>query len=229
MILHDYHRSSAAFRVRIALNLKNVAYTALAWDLDQHAQRTAPYLEVNPQGLVPALEDGAPPLFQSGAIIEYLDEKYNAAPLLPDDALGRARVRGIFQQLTCDIHPLTTRRVAWYLDEQFAATAHEVIQWRRAWVFEGLQALETSLAASPHTGRFCHGDTPTLADVGLVPQVVSAQTLQIDLEAMPTISRIHANCMQVGAFRDAHPDNCSSSPHLAPQADSTQQPGSPAV
>lgn len=219
MILHDYHRSSAAFRVRIALNLKNVAYSVRTWNLDARDHYSPAYVHINAQGLLPTLVDGSLTLTQSAAIVEYLEEKIRTAPLLPDDLAGRARVRAIFNQLVCDVHPLTTRRVGRYLDEQLGAPAQAVTEWKQAWIINGLRTLDATLAADPRTGAFCHGDTPSLADIALVPQVVSAQALQIDINTVPTIAEIFDHCMKLPAFRDAHPDHCSSSLQQAdPQA-----------
>lgn len=211
MVLHDYYRSSSAFRVRIGLNLKGVAYSIQVHSLDEQAHRSSTYLKINPHGLLPALEDAGQTVFQSGAILEYLDEKIALPMLLPRDLPGKARVRGLFYHVACDIHPLTTRRVTGYL-QQRGATPEETLTWKRAWMREGLFSLEVALASHPATGLFCHGNEPSLADIALVPQVVSALTQGVMLDDLPTVLRIYERCMALPAFRDAHPDCCSSNP-----------------
>ncbi|NTX26707.1 maleylacetoacetate isomerase [Burkholderia pyrrocinia] len=212
LTLHDFHRSSASFRVRIALNLKGVAYTAVVQDLDARAHRADPYLSINPQGLLPALRIGDRVLTQSSAIIEYLDDEYPDPPLLPAGTQERARVRALFQTVAADTHPITAMRVAQYLKEATGCDDDVVLRWKQHWITTSLGALETMLAGSAETGRFCHGDRPSLADLALVPQIVSARNVNIDIAPYPTVSRIHDACMQLAAFRDAHPDTCSSHP-----------------
>ncbi|KVM07568.1 maleylacetoacetate isomerase [Burkholderia ubonensis] len=212
LTLHDFHRSSASFRVRIALNLKNVAYTSVVQDLDARAHRATAYLALNPQGLLPALQIGDHVLTQSSAIVEYLDDQYPEPPLLPAGALERARVRALFQTIASDTHPVTAMRVAQYLKQATGCADDLVLRWKQHWIVESLAALETMLAGSPGTGRFCHGDRPSLADIALVPQIVSARNVGVDITPYPTVSRIHDACMQLAAFRDAHPDTCSSNP-----------------
>lgn len=214
MILHDYHRSSSAFRVRIGLNLKGLPYSIRVHSLDEQEHRSSAYLKINPHGLLPALEDGDQKIFQSGAILEYLDEKIVLPMLLPNDLPGKARVRGLFYHVACDIHPLTTRRVTGYLQQRIA-TPEEPQAWKHAWMMEGLSSLEVALSSHPSTGVFCHGDNPSLADVALVPQVVSALTQGVMLDDLPTVLRIYERCMALPAFRDAHPDYCSSNPDRA--------------
>ena len=213
MILHDYFRSTSAFRVRIALNLKNIAFETKIHDLDQQTNRSDEYLKVNGFGLVPAIEDGEMCIAQSGAIIEYLDEKFANPPLLPSDSAGRARVRSLFYQVACDTHPLTTRRVTNYLQHSNYATESDARTWKLAWLREGLMGVEKVLASAPSTGEFCHGNQPTLADIALVPQVYSALSLGLQLEDMPTVSRIYSTCLEHTAFQKAHPDSCASNPH----------------
>ncbi|MCE8022018.1 maleylacetoacetate isomerase [Halomonas sp. MCCC 1A11036] len=207
MILHDYFRSSSAFRVRIALNIKGIDYETKVQDLDQQSNRSKGYLRVNGFGLIPAIEDGEVRIAQSGAIIEYLEEKFSSPALLPLDPAGRARVRSLFYQIVCDTHPLTTRRVASYLQQNINATQNDVSMWKLAWLRDGLMGMEEVLASNS-TGDFCHGNQPTLADIGLAPQVYSALSLGLRLDDMPTVSRIYSMCLELPAFQRAHPDNC---------------------
>jgi len=214
MMLHDFYRSSASFRVRIALNLKGVDYTSVVQDLDRGAHRAPAYLEINRQALLPALQTDEGVLTQSGAILEYLDARFPDPPLLPVAQRDRARVRALFQIVACDTHPLTAMRVARYLKQTVGCDDALVLEWKRHWMLESLGVLERELASDPATGSCCHGERPTLADVALVPQVVSARTAGVALDAFPTISRIYENCMRLTAFREAHPDACSSQPAL---------------
>ena len=207
MKLYDYFRSSAAYRVRIGLNLKALTYEAVPVHLtrDGGEQLKADYLAINPGALVPALDDGGAVITQSLAILEYLDEMHPQAPLMPRDALGRARVRSLALTVACDIHPLNNLRVLRYLVKQGGLTEDAKNAWYVHWVQEGFAALEVLLSASGDTGRFCHGDTPTIADCVLVPQVFNATRFGIDLAAYPTIMRIDAACQAVPAFAAAHP------------------------
>ncbi|WP_426209309.1 maleylacetoacetate isomerase [Massilia sp. TWP1-3-3] len=207
MKLYDYFRSSAAYRVRIGLNLKALTYEAVPVHLtrDGGEQLKADYLAINPGALVPALDDGGAVITQSLAILEYLDEMHPQAPLMPRDALGRARVRSLALTVACDIHPLNNLRVLRYLVKQGGLTEDAKNAWYVHWVQEGFAALEVLLSASGDTGRFCHGDTPTIADCVLVPQVFNATRFGIDLAAYPTIVRIDAACQAVPAFAAAHP------------------------
>jgi maleylpyruvate isomerase len=207
MKLYDYFRSSAAYRVRIGLNLKGLAYQSIPVHLTRGGgeQLTADYRAVNPSALVPALQDGDAVITQSLAILEYLDETHPVAPLLPRDALGRARVRSLALMIACDIHPIDNLRVLRYLVNQAGLSEEAKNAWYVHWVQEGFAALEARLAASGDTGRFCHGDTPTIADCLLVPQVFNASRFGIDLAPYPTIMRIDAACQQVPAFAAAHP------------------------
>jgi maleylpyruvate isomerase len=209
MKLYDYFRSSAAYRVRIGLNLKGLAYQSIPVHLvrDGGAQLTPEYRAVNPSALVPALEDGDAVITQSLAILEYLDEMHPMAPLMPRDALGRARVRSLALTIACDIHPINNLRVLRYLVKQGGLSDEAKNAWYVHWVQEGFAALETLLARSSDTGRFCHGDTPTIADCLLVPQVFNASRFGIDLAPYPTIVRIDAACQAVPAFAAAHPSN----------------------
>jgi len=208
MELYTYFRSSAAYRVRIALNLKGLKadyrYVHLVKDGGQ--QHKPEYRAVNPQGLVPALVDSGHTLTQSLAIIEYLEETHPQPSLLPKDALGRARVRALAQVVACDIHPLNNSRLLKYLERELHADETARNTWYRYWVAEGFTALEKLLAGNSRTGKFCHGDQPTLADICLVPQVFNAKRFEIDLAPFPTIRRIHDHCLTLKAFTDAAPE-----------------------
>jgi maleylacetoacetate isomerase len=207
MKLYGYFRSSAAFRVRIALNLKNLDYESAFIHLRRGDQRQPGFLEVNPQGLVPALETDDALLIQSLPIIEYLDETYPSPPLLPRDAKGRARVRALAAIVACDVHPINNLRVLRYLLRPLGHDEAAVETWYNHWIAEGFGALERLLAGDGQTGRFCHGDTPGLADVVLVPQVFNAHRYQsLDLTPYPTIVRIYETCLNINAFAAAHPD-----------------------
>lgn len=207
MKLYGYFRSSAAFRVRIALNLKKLNYESAFIHLRRGDQRQPRFLDINPQGLVPALEVDDTLLIQSLPIIEYLDETYPEPPLLPSDAKGRARVRALAAMVACDIHPINNLRVLRYLLRQLGQDEAAVETWYNHWIAEGFGALERLLAEGDRTGRFCHGDTPGLADIVLVPQVFNANRYQsLDLTPYPTIVRIYQTCLSIDAFAAAHPD-----------------------
>lgn len=207
MKLFTYFRSSAAYRVRIALNLKGLAYEAVPIHLLKNGgeQRQDEYRAINPAGLVPALQDNGATLTQSLAIIEYLDETHPQPALMPADPLGRARVRGLAMAIACDIHPIANLRVLQYLTGPLGVSEEAKNTWFVHWVREGLTALEAQLARDPQTGRFCHGDSPTMADCCLVPQVFNAQRFNIDLAPFPTVARINAACLELLAFAAAHP------------------------
>lgn len=206
LLLYDYFRSSAAFRVRIALNLKGLACERAFVHLRHGAQRSADYLATNPHGLVPALRlpDGTL-LTQSLAIIEYLDEVHPQPPLLPHDAPGRARVRGIALAIVADIHPLDNLRVLKHLQAAAGFTQAQRDEWYRHWIAVGLAALETQLAREPASSIYCHGDSPTLADCCLVPQLANARRMDMDVAAWPTLARIEAACLALPAFAAATP------------------------
>ena len=207
MKLYGYFRSSAAFRVRIALNLKKLNYESAFIHLRRGDQRQPGFLDINPQGLVPALEVDDTLLTQSLPIIEYLDETYPEPPLLPSDAKGRARVRALAAMVACDIHPINNLRVLRYLLRPLGQDEAAVETWYNHWIAEGFGALERLLAEGGRTGRFCHGDTPGLADIVLVPQVFNANRYQsLDLTPYPTIVRIYQTCLGIDAFAAAHPD-----------------------
>ena len=205
--LYTYFRSSAAYRVRCALNLKGMNWEAVPVHLvrDGGEQNLPAYRALSPLGTVPALQTGGATLTQSLAIIEYLEETHPQPPLLPASAEDRARVRALAQTIACDIHPVNNLRVLQYLGREFAATQDQKDAWYRHWVDAGLLAVEQLLAAHPGTGVFCHGDAPTLADCCLVPQVFNALRFDCPLEAMPTIRRIVAACEALPAFRNAAP------------------------
>lgn len=206
MQLHDYFRSSAAYRVRIALNLKGLAYEHVPVNLVRGEEAATSYRALNPQGLVPALvlDDGGV-LTQSLAICEYLDETHPEPPLLPRDPAGRARVRALAQVVACDIHPINNLRVLKYLVAELGASEAQKLDWYRHWVSEGFAALEALLAGHPATGRYCHGDRPTLADVCLMPQVFNARRFDCPLDAFPTVARIADACEALDAFAAAAP------------------------
>jgi maleylacetoacetate isomerase len=208
LVLYSYWRSSAAFRVRIALNLKGLHYETRAIHLLREGgeQHTPAYAALNPQELLPTLLDGERVLTQSMAILEYLDETRPQPPLLPGDAAGRARVRALAQVVGCDIHPIGNLRVLQWIDSQFNADDEQKSVWMRHWVSSGLHALETMLASSKDTGRYCHGDTPGLADACLVPQVYNARRWKVPLGDYPTILRIDATCATLDAFPHAMPE-----------------------
>jgi maleylacetoacetate isomerase len=207
MRLYDYYRSSAAYRVRIALNLKGVAPDERTYvHLRMGGQRAQEYLALNPQGLVPALAlDDGQVLTQSLAIVEYLDETHPDPPLLPPTPAARARVRAIALQIACDIHPLDNLRVLNYLIGTMGASREQKDGWYRHWIDVGFAALERTLARDGATGRYCHGDAPTLADVCLVPQMANARRFDIDVSAYPTLVRIESACNALPAFAAAAP------------------------
>ena len=204
MKLYTYFRSSAAFRVRIALNLKGLAYEPSFVHLAKGEHRKPEYAAVNPQALVPTLEDAGRLLGQSLAVIEYLDESRPLPPLLPKEAFARARVRALSLLVACEIHPLNNLRVLQHLKRALGQNDEQVNAWYRHWIADGLAKLEAGLA-DPGTGRFSHGDTPTMADCCLVPQVFNAQRYQCDTTAYPTVMRVHEECMKLDAFQRAQP------------------------
>lgn len=206
--LYSYFRSSAAYRVRIALNLKQLPYTYKPVHLvrnggEQHAE---PYARLNPSELVPTLVDGNTVLTQSMAIMEYLEEAYpGKAALLPTDTKARAQARALAQLIASDIHPLNNLRVLNYLKQELASQPNEVTQWYEHWIHTGFKALEKLLANS--AGGFCVGDTPTIADCCLVPQVYNAYRYKLSLSDYPTILRIHKQCQAIAAFEQAQPES----------------------
>jgi maleylacetoacetate isomerase len=203
--LYTYFRSSASFRVRIALNLKGIAYEPSCVHLPKAEHRAAAYSKVNPQALTPALElDDGEQLAQSLAIIEYLDEVHAKPPLLPKDAKGRARVRSLSLLIACEIHPLNNLRTLQYLKRALGQSEDQVNAWYRHWVADGLAKFEADLARGG-TGKFCHGDAPTMADCCLVPQIFNAKRYQCDLGPYPATMRIFDACMKLEAFDSAQP------------------------
>jgi len=204
MILYSYFRSSAAYRARIALNLKGLAYEQRAVHLLKGEQRGDAYLRLNPQGLVPMLEVGSFRLTQSLAIMEYLEEKHPQPPLLPASLEDRAWVRALALEIACDIHPLNNTRVLKYLKKELHLEQPVRDEWYRHWVREGFDAIEKQLAGRA-AGRFCHGDTPTFADVCLVPQVANANRLEVDLAPYPRIRAINEACLALEPFAAAQP------------------------
>jgi len=205
MKLFGYYRSSAAYRVRIAMNLKGLEVDHRFVHLRKGEQSTPEYGALNPQGLVPLLIDGPNVLTQSLAIIEYLEETNPEPSLLPKTPLERARVRAIAQAIASDIHPLNNLRVLRYLIGPMKVSDEAKNEWYRHWLVEGLTALERSLTPAAGTGTFCHGDQPTLADICLVPQVYNAERADLDLSPFPRITKIVAACRELRAFQDADP------------------------
>ena len=214
MRLFGFWRSLATFRVRIALNLKGVAYEETFLDLDSGDQRRPDYRDVNPQMVVPALLDGdGPPLFQSLAILEYLDERFPEPPLLPADARGRARVRGLAQIVACDSHPLIVPRIREYLGG-FGLDEEQRLTWVRHWIETGLRAVEAHLGQA-ETGLYCHGDRVTMADLCVVSLAVGFEIFKGRLADFPHVSRIAARCLAEDAFARAHPLRQPGAPALA--------------
>jgi maleylacetoacetate isomerase len=206
--LYGYWRSSAAYRVRIALELKSLSYEYAPVHLVRGGgeQRQPDYRRVNPQGRVPSLEHDGRVLTQSLAIIEYLDESWPEPALLPSTPAARARVRALADLVACDIHPLNNLRVLQYLSRTLGQAEPARDDWYRHWIADGFTALEVLLAGSADTGRYCHGDTPGLADACLVPQVYNARRYNCDLEPFPTIARIEQSCNALAAFERARPE-----------------------
>jgi maleylpyruvate isomerase len=207
MKLYTYFRSSAAYRVRIALNLKGLPYEAVPVHLVKHGGEHLQddYRAMNPSALVPTFDDDGATLTQSMAILEYLEETHPEVPLLPAAPRERARVRALAQIVACDIHPVNNLRILRYLVRTLGISDDAKNEWYRHWIGEGFAALEAHLAADPAPGRFCHGDAPTFADCFLVPQVYNAQRFNIDLAPYPNIARINDACAKLPAFIAAHP------------------------
>ena len=205
--LYSYFRSSAAYRVRIALELKGLPYSYVPVHLlkDGGQQHSSDYQRVNPAALVPTLVDGDHPLGQSLAIIEYLEETHPEPALLPGDALGRARVRTLALTVACEIHPLNNLRVLQYLERDLKLDEATKADWYRHWITLGFASIESLLANDPNTGKFCHGDSPGLADCCLIPQIANARRFDTPLEAFPSIRRIEEACLTLDAFAKAAP------------------------
>jgi maleylacetoacetate isomerase len=210
--LYNYFRSSASYRVRIALALKGLAFDYVAIHLVKNEQLSDAFRALAPAQLVPALVvddgQGEQVLTQSLAIIEYLDETHPEPPLLPKDALGRARVRAIALDVACEIHPLDNLRVLRFLVKEMAVSEDDKNRWYRHWVETGLEVVERQLAGHASTRRFCHGDVPGLADCVLVPQIFNAQRMACRLEHVPTVMRVFENCMAESAFSATQPSAC---------------------
>jgi maleylacetoacetate isomerase len=216
LVLYSYWRSSAAYRVRIALNLKGLSYETRPVHLlrdggEQHAEG---YRMINPQELIPCLLDGDRVITQSLAIMEYLDEMYPEpeTALLPVDARSRAQVRALAMAVTCDIHPLGNLRVLQQLEAQFCAGEEQRAAWSRHWIATGFKAMEVMLTDNAATGRYCHGETPSMADACLVPQVYNALRWKLPMEDYPTLWRIYQACNELDAFRLAAPEGQPDAP-----------------
>ncbi|MGH7906244.1 MAG: maleylacetoacetate isomerase, partial [Candidatus Binataceae bacterium] len=196
----------ASYRVRIALELKGLPYDYASVHLRRGEQLSADFRAINPQGLVPALIDNGATLTQSLAIIEYLEETHPQPPLLPSSAAERARVRALAQTVACEIHPLDNLKVLNYLRQEFSADDAKIRQWYHHWLREGFAALEPMLAQSHFTERFCHGDSPGMADICLVPQIANAERFRFDMSPYPLITRIGQSCLELEAFQRAAPE-----------------------
>jgi maleylacetoacetate isomerase/maleylpyruvate isomerase len=206
MKLYNYFRSSASYRVRIALALKGLDYDYIPVHLVKREHLDTGYAAVSASRLVPTLQDGDALLSQSLAIIEYLDETHPQPPLLPADALGRARVRSIAQDIACEIHPLNNLRVLRYLTHDLKLSEDDKNRWYRHWVESGLESVERQLAAQP--ARYCHGDAPGLADLTLVPQIFNAQRFDCRTDHVPNVMRVFDACMELPAFSQTQPSAC---------------------
>lgn len=207
MIHYGFWRSSAAYRTRIALNLKGIEAENRYIDLGKQEQDAGDYGAVNPQRLVPSLDDDGVIVNQSLAIMEYLEETHPEPPLLPADAPGRARVRALCLNIACEVHPILTARAMGTLDSMFGVSAAARREWYAHWIARGLTAFEARLTNDPATGLYCHGDAPTMADVCMVPQLNNARTNECDLSGYPTMLRIEETCKALDAFRLAEPSN----------------------
>jgi maleylacetoacetate isomerase len=207
MRLHNYFRSSASFRVRIALALKGLAYDYVSVHLAKGEQLKESYTRLNSDALVPLLEVDGLKLTQSMAIIEYLEETHPTPALLPADPSGRARVRALAQSIACEIHPLNNLRVLKYLSNQLQLDEDSKNTWYRHWVRLGLEAVELQLGQSP-TGKFCHGDAPGLADCVLVPQIFNGQRFKVDFSGLDKTMSVFEACMQLPAFVQSQPSAC---------------------
>ena len=208
MKLYTFFRSSASYRVRIALNLKGIGCEQAPIHLRRGGgeQLSAAYRAINPQALVPALEDYGRIFTQSLAIIEYLDEKHPNPPLLPQDPADKAIVRSMALVIACEVHPIQNLRVLNYVKATYHQTDEQVNQWAQHWIDLGLDALQATIVAQPKRGRFCFGDTPTLADICLIPQLGNARRYGCDLAKYPTILAVEKNCNALPAFADAAPE-----------------------
>ncbi len=206
MELYGYFRSSTAYRIRIAINLKKLDCTHIPLSILGGEHKSDAYLKKNPQGFVPYLTDGDVAMGQSMAMLEYLEETYPEPALLPTDAQGRARVRQLSGIIACDIHPVDNLRVLKYIVGEFGASEDQKTAWYHHWILEGFKAFEILLDSGP-SGDFCHGDQVTFADICLVPQVYNAKRFNCPLDDFPNILRITDTCNKLAAFRDALPEN----------------------
>ena len=207
MKLYGFWRSLATYRVRTALALKGIAAPEVSVNILKGAQHAQDYKAVNPQSVVPALilDDGGPPLFQSVAILEYLEETHPEPPLLPRDARGRARVRGLALIVACDAHPLIVPRIREFLERDLQLDEAARNRWLQHWTLLALQTLEAHVSKERETGRFCHGDAPTMADICLAGQVFAAGYFNVMTKSVPTVERIFAECMKIDAFDRSQP------------------------
>jgi maleylpyruvate isomerase len=205
MTLYGYFRSGTSHRTRIALNLKGLDYDDIAINLAQDEQLEDAFKAINPQGLVPVLQADDLLLYQSPAILEWLEETYPEHALLPQDSAGRMHVRALSAMIGCDIHPINNRRILQYLRNELSVDKEAVIAWCNRWITEGFAALETRLAADKNRGPFCYGDRPTFADCYLIPQVSSARRFEVNLTPYPNIVAIDTHCRTLKAFTDADP------------------------
>ena len=208
MKLYTFFRSSASYRVRIALNLKGLTYEQAPVHLHRGGgeQSSPTYRKINPQALVPALEDGGQIFTQSLAIIEYLDEHYPEPPLLPSDAADRALARSMALVIACEVHPIQNLRVLNYLKSDHKQSDDDTTRWARHWIDLGFSALEPMVIAAPKQGKFCFGDKPTLADICLVPQLANARRFGVDLSRYPRLLEVDGTCVSLPAFADAAPE-----------------------
>lgn len=207
MKLYGYFRSGTSHRVRLALNLKGLDYESISVNLSQDEQLKPAYKAINPQGLVPVLQTDDLQLFQSPAILEWLEETYPETPLLPKDSAGRMYVRALSAMIGCDIHPINNRRILQYLRNELSVDEEQVIMWCQRWINDGFTALEKHLEQDKQRGNFCYGDSPTLADCYLIPQVYSARRFKVDMSAYPNIEAIDKHCHTLQAFIEADPSH----------------------
>lgn len=212
MKLYNYFRSSTSYRTRIAMNLKGLDYDYIAVNLAQDKQLETAFKSINPQGLVPVLQTDDLLLYQSPAILEWLEETYTQNPLLPKDAANRMQIRALSAMIGCDIHPINNRRILQYLRNELTVGEDEVMVWCQHWMDEGFAALEKLLEEDKSRGKFCYGDSPSFADCYLIPQVSSARRFKVDLTPYPNIVAIDEHCRSLKAFDDADPSKQPDAP-----------------